>query len=383
MTAPPEKKSAPEPLAGTNAAKRVAKPAQVASLHDAQAIAESIVGKIAWAGAEAWCVCPGAAKHTTGTTPLDLHVVCEPIGTLKPGAYCFHSSCSAEVDALSFALRSALGKRSPSAAPRTRPTVIMPAKVAPPEFDPVKLERIARKLDGADAEWFAARSAKQPDNRTPASFLHELYRPGEKVVVFDVFVSQGQALWTHREPPFDACELDSFRTGRPHGVWFLNNPVSGDYADTGTFNRDGTPHLSRRTWRTVTSWRYLVLESDRANPAHWLAALAQMPIPRAAAYSSGGKSIHALVKIGAGSKPEWDAIAAEIKPMLITLGADRKAISGVRLTRLPCCQRVETGRMQELLFLNSSPDETPIADMPVIAPGWKDWLPADQDGGNA
>ncbi len=76
-------------------------------------------------------------------------------------------------------------------------------------------------------------------NRTPASFLHELYRPREKVVVFDTFKSQGQALWEHRGAPFDAGELDSFTTGAPEGVWFLNQPVSGDYVDTGALNKGG------------------------------------------------------------------------------------------------------------------------------------------------
>ncbi len=68
-------------------------------------------------------------------------------------------------------------------------------------FDPVKLERIARKLDGADHEWFAARSPKRPDTGTPAGFLHELYSPGERVPVFNKYLSQGQAIFTAGESP--------------------------------------------------------------------------------------------------------------------------------------------------------------------------------------
>lgn len=334
---------------------------QPLTLHEAQGIAEGIVGSVQWRGAEAWCECPGKASHTNANAPTDCKVIAEKIGTLAPGIYCHHDSCRAEVDAASFAVRSALGKRTPSGS-RPRPVFIIPTRPPAPTFQPDKLERIARKLDGADAEWFAVRSAKSVHNRTPASFLHELYADGEKVVVFDDFQSQGQALWTHSGPTFDATALDSFRKGKPHGVWFLSNPVTGEFVENRK-NDDGTPHYSRRSWQTVTSWRYLVLESDKANPAHWLAVLAQMPLRIAAIYSSGGKSIHALVRLDAESKAHWDAIADELKPVLVTLGADRKAMSAVRLTRLPQCERVEKLAVQTLLYLNASPTECPIADL--------------------
>ncbi len=353
------------------------------TLAEAQAIAESVVGNVQWRGAEAWCECPGKALHTKPNAPTDCKVIAEKVGTLPPpGIYCHHDSCQAACDTASFALRSALGRRAPSSAPRIRSASPMPTRPAKPVFNPEKLEAIARKLDGADGEWFAARSPKQNDNRTPASFLHELYKPGEKVIVFDIFESQGEAVWTHKAPPFDAGELDAFRTGKPHGVWFLCNPVTGEFLENRK-NEDGTPHLSRRFEGVVTSWRYLVLESDKADPAHWLAALAQMPLPIAAIYTSGGKSIHALVRLDADTKEAWDEARTRMMPFLVTLGADRKAMSAVRLTRLPGCERVETGRLQTLLYLNPAPELVPVCEMPVIAPGWAEWIPADQDGFNA
>jgi len=105
-----------------------------------------------------------------------------------------------------------------------------------------------------------------------------------------------------------------------------------------------------------------------------LATLAQMPLPIAAIYTSGGKSIHALVRIDAESKTHWDEIAGEMKATLVTLGADPKAISAVRLTRLPCCERLgkddKAGnyirfpdpRLQTLLYLNGTPNGTPICE---------------------
>ena len=367
----------PETIAHTTAIVRQAQAERVTGINtataqqgnmlsEAQSIAESIVGPCSWRGAEAYIRCPGFHRHTTANAETNCKVVCEPIPNAKPGVYCFHVSCAAEVDAASYALRSALGKRSPFKAQIARryPSAVRPARST---FDPAKLERVAQKLGGVDAAWFAERSPKQPGNRTPASFLHELYQPGESVVVFDVFRSQGQALWTHRGVPFNARELDSFRTNKKNGVWFLANPVTGKYLP----NDDG--HSSRRSWQNVTSWRYLVLESDSANPAHWLSALAQLPLPIAAIYTSGGKSIHALVKVDAISKAVWDAQAARLKPPMITLGADRKVFSAVRLTRLPGCERVEKQQMQTLLYLNPNPDETPICELLTNTTRFSQW----------
>jgi len=331
-------------------------------LQEAQRIAESIVGTVSWRGAEGFCRCPGEDRHTTQTAPDHCKVVCEPVaksgGLLAPGVYCFHSSCAADCEGASHALRSALGSRGAVRSCQSARHPVIPKPK--PEFAPAKLASIAAKLPGVDAAWLAARSPLRPDTRTPALFLAALYHPGEKVLVFDVFESQGQTLWTCKEPPCDTRELDSFSIGKPRGVWFLTNPVDGE------FRENDRGEQSRRSWQNVTSWRYLVLESDKADPAHWLGALAQMPLRMAAIYTSGWKSIHALVRLDAPSKAHWDALRDGMKSTLVILGADHKALSAVRLSRLPCCERVEKGAMQTLLYLNPHPTRTPICDLPVL-----------------
>src|SRR5687768_2267067 len=111
------------------------------SLAEAQAIAEGIVGPVRWQQAVGWCVCPGIGRHTTRNAGTDCKVVCAPIaqggGTLAPGIYCFHGSCAREVEAASFALRSALGKRTLPARGRARSSPARrPAKPPEPVFDP-------------------------------------------------------------------------------------------------------------------------------------------------------------------------------------------------------------------------------------------------------
>jgi len=138
---------------------------------------------------------------------------------------------------------------------------------------------------------------------------------------------------------------------------FLTNPGDGLYHP----NMREQNKLSRRSEESVTSWRYMVVESDVADPEDWLRAVVQLPLQIVAIYTSGGKSIHLLVRVDAGSKTEWDEIKNELKPVLVTLGADPAALTAVRLSRLPQCWRGD--KMQELLYLSPDADGTPIIQM--------------------
>ncbi len=207
------------------------------------------------------------------------------------------------------------------------------------KFKPETLARIAAKQPVVDFDFVRARSRLCPASQTPATFLHHLYRPGEAVIVFDIFKSQGRHVCSYVEPPFDAGGLNHLQNGCRDGVWFLCNPVDGEFHPN--------PRLggrrSRRSEESVTAWRYLVVESDEADERLWLAALVQMPLRIAAIYTSGGRSIHTLVRIDATSKPDWDAKVAKLKPLLTVLGADVAAMTAVRLTRLPGCHRGQDG----------------------------------------
>ena len=150
----------------------------------------------------------------------------------------------------------------------------------------------------------------------------------------------------------------------PDGVWFLPQPVDGEYHP----NPRSEGKLSRRSEESVTAWRYAVLESDKAAPEDWLRCLIQMPLRIVSICESGGRSIHALVRIDAASKEDWDAKVGAIKPVLVTLGADPGALSAVRLTRLPQAQRGE--RVQRLLYLNPAADGTPILRQNLRGPAY-------------
>jgi hypothetical protein len=233
-----------------------------------------------------------------------------------------------------------------------------------PRFEPETLARLASEVrTSVDSAYLARRSKFTPHNRSPAGFLHKLYRPGEKIIVFDVLESQGCHLWEHPGLGGDFSTLDYLSRGR-FGVWYLCNPVDGE--------AHWNPREGKWSWRSeeaITSFRYAVIESDEADPGLWLAAVVQLPLPIAAIYSSGKRSIQVLARVDADSKNQWDKIVRrEWAPILVRLGADYGALSGVRLSRLPGCWRGETGKLQELLYLDDEPDETPIIDKPLRDP---------------
>lgn len=238
-------------------------------------------------------------------------------------------------------------------APRP-PSTPRPKPAPKPQFLNDKLsEFAARWRQYVDTAWLADRSAVATFNVTPAMFLQQLYRPGEHVVIFTDQQSQGQCLWPAETIP----------EGNADGVWFLCQPVDGQaHPNPRSLNRKtGKPKPSRRSEESVTAWRYLVIESDQANARDWMGALVQLPLSIAAIYTSGGRSIHALVRVNAPSKHEWDSIARAMKPILVTLGADPKSLSAVRLTRLPGCRRGE--QLQKLLYLNPDPRPKPICTL--------------------
>ena len=231
----------------------------------------------------------------------------------------------------------------------------LPAAPPKPEFSPEVLRRVAAKTAavGDVVAFIKERSPVLVDAQDSASVLRRLYAlgSGEKVLLFSKMESAGQMSWEADQS--DVIQARDLPTG-PEGVWFLPQPVDGEYHPNPRLGGK----LSRRSEESVTAWRFAVLESDEADADDWLRCLIQMPLRIVSICESGRRSIHALVQVDAASKDDWDRMVGSIKPVLITLGADRGALSAVRLTRLPQAKRGD--RVQRLLYLNTSPDGTPI-----------------------
>ena len=250
------------------------------------------------------------------------------------------------------------GTPHPGPLPRAERVMLPPRPK--PKFQKTVLARVASKVADINdvVAFLAGRSPVPVGGQDSASVLRHLYPrgAGEKILIFTEMKSQGQFLWEADRSDF--TQQRHLPVGKD-GVWFLPQPVTGDFLENPRL--DGK--LSRRSEESVTAWRYAVLESDVADADDWLRCLVQMPLRIACICESGGRSIHALVRLDATRKADWDRLMGPIKPLLITLGADRGALTAIRLSRLPQAMRGE--HCQRLLYLNPQPNGMPIFQQPA------------------
>jgi hypothetical protein len=234
------------------------------------------------------------------------------------------------------------------------------------EYEPHYLEEIAARIaDIVDAKYLEVRSQFTTSNRTPAGFLHKLFRPGENVWVTVNDKSSDGWIWTHDGDNQNFAELADLESGQEN-VFFLTNPIDGELHAVPRRVTESNPEgLTFRATECVTAWRYMVVESDVAPRDLWLRALVQFELPIVAIYTSGGRSIHALLRLNADSKAHWEEICQKFQVQLIRLGACPGSLNAVRLSRLPNCIRGETGSKQALLYLSPDADSTPICQRSI------------------
>jgi hypothetical protein len=236
-----------------------------------------------------------------------------------------------------------------------------------PEYDEARLREFVAPVPAeVGVEWFMERSPVDPRGVGSGEFLEHVFEPGERVLVFTDYKSQGDFLWEVGRGGFrlaDERGVQAVRSelpkGGPEGVWFLSQPVDGQWH----INPRQGGKYSRRSYESVTRWAHLVLESDEAPEDLWLRYLARLPLKILAIYSSGGRSWHALVGERWESKAAFDALLrSHAKRILPLFGADHRAMTGVRLTRLPGALRGQ--RMQRLIYLAPQPRPGAIMDGP-------------------
>lgn len=228
-----------------------------------------------------------------------------------------------------------------------------------PPFNPDILARVvaAAPPEAGRPEWWMERSPVDVRNLGAEGFLNALYQKGERIMIFTDMRSQGDFLYEVGKGSFRLSEDRGVKavpsplpSRSPDGVWFLNQPVTGLWAP------NAEKKWSRRSEGNVTRWCHVVLESDSAPADQWLRFLALFPAPIRAIYSSGGRSWHALLAADYASKADLDVFLADAKKRFPILGADGRALTAVRLTRLPFCKRGM--REQRLIYLAPEPTGT-------------------------
>ncbi len=132
------------------------------------------------------------------------------------------------------------------------------------------------------------------------------------------------------------------------------NPVDGNAHDI------GTDKPSYRCDAAVSAFRYAVVEFDTLSKpeqfAFWYSIISQELLDVALLMDSGGKSIHAWVRVNLADRKGWDIeIGTRFygdAGVFTTMGADRSNRNPSRLSRLAGHYRTEKSNWQTLLYLN-------------------------------
>lgn len=214
-----------------------------------------------------------------------------------------------------------------------------------------------------DPRWVEEQELHLPDTWEPAQqlkrYLQALFEPDEYVA----YVTESFMAADRRRPAkgcwdrtagqlieeLDTCGGDVGKVmgdcDPEIGAWICFNPVDG------TGRKDAN----------VTSYRYALVECDNMEPGKQLAAIHQMELPCAALVYSGGKSIHAIVRVNAPDYAEYrkrvDHLYATCQKNGLTL--DQQNRNPSRLSRMPGILRA--GQKQALLETN------------VGKSCWEDW----------
>ena len=144
-----------------------------------------------------------------------------------------------------------------------------------------------------------------------------------------------------------------YRNGGTSSPHIILNPLSGRAAPTK--NKDGT---TLRGDSSVLSYRYCLAEFDTLSREDQIRFWSAAQLPIVALIDSGGKSIHAWLRIAklaaVKTAEDWQThIKGRLYDRLLTpIGVDGACSNPARLSRLPGHFREEKGAWQRLLWLS-------------------------------
>jgi hypothetical protein len=167
-----------------------------------------------------------------------------------------------------------------------------------------------------------------------------------------------QSLYVLRDHLFIGRERDT--AVRPVGEWLERSrqgePLGPHVIPNGLSGREGRTKAGKPSFRSddcVASFRFSVAEFDDLDRGAQLAFWAAIDLPLVALIDSGGKSIHAWIRVNRPDRTAWerDVEVGLYAERLIPLGVDGACRNEARLSRMPGFLRPETGRWQRLLYL--------------------------------
>jgi hypothetical protein len=246
------------------------------------------------------------------------------------------------------AVAKAMADRGISARPRTRHRIH--TACAAPSFDAEKFmaERLreARGIGEVDVWEASPIRIDGPPERDAVRLLEHLYRPEDVLFLGGTYDRNVKRVgeWI--------ADIENGMAAPPHAI---PNPLTGRAGLT----KDNRP--SFRADSCVKSFRFAVAEFDGISREDQLRFWWAVRLPVCALIDSGGKSLHAWIRIdGIDGAAAWTQQVEEnlFRHYLIPLGCDAACRNEARLSRLPGHYRKEKGRWQRLLYL--APEGRPI-----------------------
>ena len=189
-----------------------------------------------------------------------------------------------------------------------------------------------------------------PPEADTSRILEFLYQPDELLFIGERY-DTGEVGQTIR---FAGQWIEYFKHGGTVPPHVIPNPLTGQEGQT----KSGEP--SHRADSCVRSHRFAVVEFDGLSREDQIRFWSAIKLPVAALIDSGGKSLHAWVKVDCPGAEAWERDVERRLYMerLIPLGVDSTCRNEARLSRLPGHFRGETNRWQRVLYL--APEGRPV-----------------------
>ena len=219
-----------------------------------------------------------------------------------------------------------------------------PQRAPKPKTLPMTAAAFIKRGNGAEeCDWWEASPIRidwEPGPQDALAILGTLYAPGE-------FVFCGERYGADVKTAGDW--IARIEGGAPVPPHWIPNPLTGEEHPTG----NGKP--SKRGDSAVCGFRYAVAEFDGLSKADQLAFWwGFRTAPIVALIDSGGKSVHAILKVDCATRADWEKDVEEtlFPCVLCPLGCDPACRNESRLSRLPGHFRREKKTFQRLLYLN-------------------------------
>lgn len=214
-------------------------------------------------------------------------------------------------------------------APIPTPKSLAPPNVASKRYDISSASEVPRPIVNGAKELLAAAFLNGEGVRICIARTNEEGREVPK----DAGVVLSREEWLSKLEGAGGDPNKFLRTSEKNGIFVSVNPLQiGGSRDA-----------------DVTAYRHVLLEFDEISVQEQWSLISQSRIPATAVISSGGRSLHAWVKVDAANRQEYDERVAILYKHFETYRPDIKNKNPSRFSRLPNCIRAD--KRQELLAL--------------------------------